>query len=65
MKPAITAVTLLYSSLKTIIMRKLMLMAMATGVVFQAAKYFGINSMKDLRKLIMPHVKDLRGLIHA
>jgi hypothetical protein len=44
-------------------MRKLVIMAMATGVVYQAAKYLGINSFKDLRKMVKPHLKDLKGLI--
>jgi len=40
-------------------MKKLILMAMAAGIVYQAAKYFGINSMADLKKLVMPHLKGL------
>jgi predicted transcriptional regulator len=40
-------------------MKKLMLLAIGTAAVVQAAKYLGINSMEDLRKMLAPKIKEL------
>jgi hypothetical protein len=42
-------------------MRKLMLLAAGAMVLYEAAKYFKINSVEDVKKLI----PQLKGLVSA
>jgi hypothetical protein len=41
------------------VMKKLILMAVGIAGLYYAAKKAGINSMADLRKLVMPKLKEL------
>jgi hypothetical protein len=40
-------------------MKKLLFLTAGAIVVFEVAKYLGINSMDDVKKMVMPRIREL------
>lgn len=54
---------ILGSSLKTLNMKKLMLMALGITALYSVAKYLKISSFEDLTKLFSSQFKELKGAV--
>jgi len=50
---------MLFRKLKIKVMRKLMFLAISAVAVYRAAKFFGIESLDDLKKVVFPKIKHL------
>jgi len=44
-------------------MKKLMLLTIGVTVLYEVARYYEINSLDDVKKLIRPSFKRLKGLV--